>query len=167
MEKLVELELLAVLLGTPGEEALEVLQSISTSEPWLQDAVTGLADVPLQEWQAEHTRLFVSGHPRTVCAPFASVWKEGKMQGQARDAALALYARAGFKPEAELPADFLGSELQLLAFLLAQNPLDESLVMDTLEHLRDWVPPFSEALRRESRVALYRAMGERLETLFT
>jgi TorA maturation chaperone TorD len=166
MGKLAELELLAALLGTPGDESLEALQGVSTSEPWLQDAVAELAGIPLAEWQAEHTRLFVSGHPRTVCAPFASVWKEGKMQGQARDAALALYARGGFQPEAALPADFLGSELGLLAFLLGQNPLDEALVMDTLEHLRGWVPRFAKALRQESRVALYGALGERLGALF-
>lgn len=166
MENVLELELLAALLAMPDEESQEVLAEIAATVPWMQPALAELAETPLETWQVEHTRLFISGHPRTFCPPFESAWREGRMQGHALDKVGSLYARAGFTPLAALPADYLGSELEWLASLLATAAVDEALVAESVEHLCGWVPKFASALQQDSQMELYRALGQKLEGLF-
>lgn len=161
-----ELELLAALLAMPQAGSLEALAEVAGETPWLQAAVDQLHSTPLEEWQAEHTRLFISGHPHTPCPPFESVWREGKMMGHSLDKVQRLYVQAGFTPSAELPADFLGSELELLAAVLAQQP-ESPLLGEVANHLHGWILPFARQLQAESRLALYRVLGEKLEAVFT
>ena len=76
-----ELRDLAFLLGRPDAEGPAVLGEMAASRPWLAEAVTEIRALPLEEWQGEHTRLFVTGYPHTPCPPFASAWLDGRMQG--------------------------------------------------------------------------------------
>ncbi|MDD3449604.1 MAG: molecular chaperone TorD family protein, partial [Gammaproteobacteria bacterium] len=90
-----ELRTLALLLAAPAEESLETMRDLAVHQPWLAPALEELEREPLAHWQAEHTRLFISGFPRTPCPPFASAWREGQLHGHAAVEQAGLYGRAG------------------------------------------------------------------------
>ena len=77
------LQLAAMLLGRPDENSLPTLRELATEHAWLRPPVDELMDLPLQEWQGEHTRLFINGYPKTPCAPFESIYRHGRMAGPA------------------------------------------------------------------------------------
>lgn len=160
-----DVSLLGILLAAPQDDSLEALTDIATEQSWLAAAVAELQTLSLEEWQAEHTRLFITGHPYTACLPFESAWREGRMAGHSLIKIQQLYAHTGFTPSAELPADYLGSELEWLASLLLAETLDEEVFMQALVHLREWVPAFAQTLQQESKLALYRVIAQKLETL--
>jgi len=160
------LRVLAELLGMPDDDALPRLHDLQATQPWLGEAIAEVESLPLAEWQAECTRLFISGHPKTVCPPFASAYREGRMCGAAAEELSGLYARIGLEASS-VPPDYLGAMLECAAYLLESEG-------ETGEHwhelwdgqLAPWVPAFAEDLRRHSALELYRAMGEQLSELF-
>jgi TorA maturation chaperone TorD len=72
-----ELRILASLLGAPDMDAKEAVQELAAHYDWLRPAADELEILPLGEWQAEHTRLFISGYPTTPCPPFESAYLSG------------------------------------------------------------------------------------------
>ncbi len=158
------LRLLALLLGAPDGDSLTTLRELRPRHPWLQPAVDELAEIPLAQWQAEHTRLFVNGYPATPCAPFESIYRHGQMQGPACDELQRLYAAAGVAPAGDLPADYLGTMLAFAAWLLEQGTPEAGDRLRVLRqgHLGLWLPAFGARLRQESRLRLYRQLGRRL-----
>ena len=162
-----ELHLLAILLGEPTEESLPLLEEVAPQLPWLSDAAMAqLRETPLETWQMEHTRLFITGRPHTECSPFESVWREGQMVGESAMALKRLYEVFGFTPDAELPADYLGSELECLAYALTHHADQEEHLVALLEHLHGWIPRFAKAVRIHADLELYRDWARRLEALF-
>lgn len=159
--------LLAGLLAAPAEGALEVLREFQEQAPWLDRAINELELMPLDQWQGEHTRLFVTGYPKTVCPPFESAYREGRMDGNAAAELEALYAEMGLGVE-EMPADFLGTMLGCAGHLAAEGqaegPQWRALWQD---HLLEWVPDFTRDLRANSGLLLYRLLADRLELLCT
>ena len=73
--------------------------------------------------QAEYTRLFLNGYPRTICPPYESVYLEQRMHGEAAVAVAAAYAEWEMKVEPGL-IDHLATELEFLAFLASAESLD-------------------------------------------
>lgn len=166
-EKIQELVVLAGLIGEPCEESMEAIQELAPQLNWLsEEAVAEIESLPLERWQMEHTRLFVSGHPKTECSPFESVWAEGRMMGEAASRIQSLYDEVQYKPDAELPADFLGSELEFLAFVLENYSDQEVFIVEILEHMHGWIPKFAKAIRIHAELTFYRDYAKRLETLF-
>ena len=160
------LRLLSGLLASPRSESLEVLCELASRHGWLDEAVQELKLTPLEEWQAEHTRLFISGHPKTACPPFESSFLSGTMFSSASDQLADLYHRAGLVAE-ELPPDYLGTQLECAAYL-SEQPCDHgSELLQELwrEHLSAWVPRFGAALQKESQLLLYRLFGRQLTEL--
>ena len=156
------LRTLAWLLGMPEQDALSALVELAQTNPWLEQATEQLMTIPLAHWQAEHTRLFISGYPKTVCPPFESAYRHGRMDGPARMELDNLYRQVGLAP-LEVPADYLGTLLEFAAYLSEQSPAHET-VMSTLwdEHLRIWLPRFRRDLIQHSRLTLYCALSEQL-----
>lgn len=157
------LRLLGALLAAPAAGSRELLEDFSARHRWLAAPLEELATTPLEEWQAEHTRLFVNGHPRTVCPPFESAWRDGMMPGPATAAVAALYRKIGLEENGISP-DFLGTMLECAAHL-EELPGEQGRAVGKalwLEHLGRWLPQFTRALRDESRLALYRGLGGRL-----
>jgi TorA maturation chaperone TorD len=161
------LRLLAVLLASPGGDSLEVLRELAPANAWLSAPLAELDSLPLEEWQAEHTRLFVSGHPKTACLPFESVFLGGAMFGEASQRIGDLYRRAGLEAEGA-PPDYLGTMLECAAWLAEQPCAHGGTLLDELwrEHLSAWVPRFAATLAKESRLGLYSGLGEQLGALF-
>lgn len=158
------LQTLALLLGMPDKDALSTLEELAQTYPWLEQAVEELRTIPLAHWQAEHTRLFISGHPKTVCPPFESAYRHGRMEGPARTELEHLYRQAGLAP-VEAPADYLGTLLECAAYLSDKkaHAALASALWD--KHLRVWLPDFSSDLIEHSHLELYRVLGEQLAAL--
>lgn len=160
-----QLRILAALLAQPEDDALDALRDLLPSAPWLTDAIAELERTPLAHWQAEHTRLFVNGWPKTPCPPFESAYRHGHMGGAARADLESLYLRAGLRA-IEAPADYLGTILECAALLAEQagmEPLRRELEDD---HIRRWVPRFSRDLQENGGLILYRTLGERIAQRF-
>ncbi|PWB56481.1 MAG: molecular chaperone TorD [Nitrosomonadales bacterium] len=161
------LRLFAGLLASPAGDSLRVLQDLSDEHSWLKQPVDELEALPLEEWQAEHTRLFISGHPRTVCPPFESAFLGGTMFGASCGRLSDLYRRAGLEAEGA-PPDYLGTMLECAAWL-AEQPCGHSRELSRelwQDHLAAWVPRFSATLRMDGNLALYRELGKQMEGLF-
>lgn len=161
-----ELKILASLLGAPDLDAKEVVGELAVHYVWLQPAAEELEQLPLEEWQAEHTRLFVTGYPTTPCPPFESAYLSGRLYGPQTQSLKQLYKRMDMHPSGA-PADYLGTLLECAAYLKA-NPAAEKVFWFELwnEHLARWVPRFCRELQKESQLALYRIVAERLCVLF-
>lgn len=161
------LRLLSGLLASPDNDALEVLRELAREHAWLGAPLVELEKTPRMEWQAEHARLFISGHPKTVCPPFESVFLNGQMFGESCDLLGDLYCRAGLEAEGA-PPDYLGTMLECAAWLLEQRCGHGSALLQELwnEHLASWAPRFGATLQTESRLLLYRHLGQQLEGMF-
>ena len=80
-DRIDELRVLSMLLGAPDGDAREAVADLARQFPWLDAATAQLRKLPLEEWQAEHTRLFVNGFPSTPCPPFESAYRDGHLFG--------------------------------------------------------------------------------------
>lgn len=156
------LRTLSWLLGMPDQDSLSAIEDLTQTYPWLQQAAEQLNTIPLAHWQAEHTRLFLSGYPKTVCPPFESAYRHGCMDGPARTELEHLYRQAGLAPM-DAPADYLGTLLECAAYLCDKNVSHQTIALALWdEHLRIWLPRFCSDLIQHSRLALYRLLGEQL-----
>lgn len=160
------LRLYSGLLASPGEDSLEVLRDLAGEYDWLRQPLAELESLPQEEWQAEHTRLFISGHPKTVCPPFESAFLGGTMFGPACERLGDLYLHAGLQAEGA-PPDYLGTIMECIAYLMEQPHAHSEVLLQRLwhEHLISWLPGFSAALQAGSHLLLYRVLGSRLERL--
>jgi TorA maturation chaperone TorD len=168
------LRVLALLLAMPEADSLAALREAAAAEPWLHEAVTELAPLPLARWQAEHTRLFIAGFPRTPCPPFESAYRHGNMGGTAPGELRGLYRRAGLEI-AEAPADYLGTLLDCAAYLTdlhtgAGAPAAGCRAGQLLhelwdEHLDRWLPRFAADLGAAAQLLLYQRLAEALAQL--
>ncbi len=159
------LRCLARLLGAPDDGAQRSLRRHAAEHPWLSGAVVEMAVVPLDRWRAEHTRLFVSGYPRTACPPFESAYRHGRMGGPAVHELEDLFARNGLAPDG-MPADFLGALLDLAGELRDRPLAASSLAELWSRHLALWVPDFAADLDRHATLRVYRDLAARLMSLF-
>jgi putative dimethyl sulfoxide reductase chaperone len=167
---------LAMLLAMPETGALEALREIADAEPWLAEPIAELESLPLERWQAEHTRLFVSGYPKTPCLPFESAYRQGNMGGTAALDLQGLYRRAGLEAS-QTPPDYLGTQLEFAAYLLdagsglepgsgGADCLVGALSAELWDaHLSRWLPRFALDLQAQTELALYRRLGEKLAEL--
>jgi TorA maturation chaperone TorD len=155
------LRLLAALLAAPEAGSLDVLEELAADHPWLQRPAAELRALPLEEWQYEHGRLFICGHPHTVCSPFESAQRHGSMFGPAVDELTRLYRGIGLEAS-DLPADFLGTELECAALLADDGNHPEAERALWQEHLLCWLPKFAETLEKESRLSVYAELGRQL-----
>jgi len=160
------LRLLAGLLAAPGEESLEALTELAKEHPWLQAAVNQLAELSLAQWQVEHTRLFVSGYPKTRCPPFESVYRHHVMNSYLCEEISKLYRAVGLEPVEGLFPDYLGTLLECAAYLWEQPHYQPYREILWEQHIRSWVPRFADDLQQHSQLNLYQQLGHQLKELF-
>lgn len=161
-----DLRLYAWLLGTPAADAKTAIAEQAAVHPWLAEPAAELQALALDEWQAEHTRLFVSGYPKTPCPPFASAYLEGAMHGQSRADLANIYAQLGMAATGA-PADYLGTILDFAAHLLAQGQAAGE-AWETLSgrYMDRWIPRFCDDLQAHANLLLYRQTAARLAACF-
>lgn len=157
------LRLLAVLLAAPEEGSLALVEELAQAHDWLRAPAAELLRMPLGEWQAEHTRLFVSGYPKTACPPFESAYRKGDSGGLAAEQLSAFYLSLGLATDG-VSSDYLGTILECAAYLLdtPRTADDDSWSSFWQEHFVGWVPRFAQDLLTESRLMLYRQFAEEL-----
>jgi TorA maturation chaperone TorD len=154
-----ELRILASLLDSPDQDAKEAVQELAAHYDWLRPAAEELEFMILEDWLAEHQRLFCGESP---CPPFESVYLNGRMHGPQEHALRDLYRRLGMTPS-PAPADYLGTLLECAAMVNANPEVGKNYWSELWDrHLRRWVPRFCNELRHESRMILYRVVAERL-----
>jgi len=160
-----ELRTLSALLAQPEDDAIDALREVLPQASWLADAIADLEQIPLEHWQAGHTRLFLNSWPRTPCPPFESAYRRGQMGGTSAADLGDLYRRAGLQA-AQAPPDYLGTLLECTAWL-AEQP-DGAALLRELEqkHLDRWVPRFARDLQANAQLVLYRTLGARIAALF-
>ncbi|MEJ2694049.1 MAG: molecular chaperone TorD family protein [Candidatus Thiodiazotropha sp.] len=151
------LRLHGLMLRMPDENSLSLLQSLSTEQSWMRVGLDELAQTPLGHWQGEYIRLFINGLPNTAAPPYESVYRQATISGPVVDELHALYADAGLTI-GEMPADYLGTQLEFAAHLAAS---------DHHEHLQHWLPKFTADLCQQSRLLIYRLWGGQLTLLTT
>ncbi|VBB69783.1 cytoplasmic chaperone TorD family protein [invertebrate metagenome] len=159
------LYLLARLLGAPEDDALELLGELSVPWPWLAESFEQARSVSLESWQAEHTRLFLSGFPHVVCPPFASAYLHGHLNGSITDALRAFYSLIGLKATVGFE-DFLGTMLECAARLIEQHN-EARLQRFWSENLEPWVPRFTQDLLYGTNMQLYRDLARQIGALFS
>jgi len=147
----------------PADDALEALRDAQDQAPWLQSSLPELEQLPLEHWQAEHTRLFISAYPSTPCPPYESAYRHGTMGGPAAGDLAGLYRRAGLQAT-DVPPDYLGTMLECAAYLMEQR-MDELLRELTDEHLGLWVTRFANDLQSHAKLTLYRSLSRQIERL--
>ncbi len=161
-----ELRILASLLGAPDMDAKEAVLELAAHYSWLEPAARELEAMPLDEWQAEHNRLFVSGYPTTPCPPFESAYLSGRMHGPQEQALKDLYRRMGMMPTGA-PSDYLGTMLECASLINTDPEVGKTFWPELWNsHLARWVPRFCSELKTESRIQLYRIVAKRLCVLF-
>lgn len=155
-----ELRALGWLLGAPCAESLELLADWQRHLPWLAPALSELSAISLEDWQAEHTRLFLNGFPRTPCPPFASPYLGEGMCGAIMTQLAAYYQDWGLD-WGQVPPDYLGNLLECLALHMEQaQPELTAHFLD--RYVRPWLPRFAADLQQAAQLELYRALGTRL-----
>ncbi len=161
------LYLLAQLLGAPGHDALEALGELSATWPWLVGAVEEARSVSLETWQAEHTRLFLSGFPHTVCPPFASAYLHGCLgNSPLLEELRSFYDSLSLEVTAVGFEDFLGTMLECAARLIEQRH-EAQLQWFWSHYLESWVPRFTNDLQYGSRMQFYREIARQISGLFS
>jgi len=155
------LRLLAGLLSSPEEDAMAALGELGGAFPWLGEARLELSSLPIDEWRAEHCRLFINGFPNTPCLPFQSAQLDGMMPGPSTADVNAFYLELGLVADAVIP-DYLGTMLECAAYLAETETLPEMEGLLWHRHLLRWLPRYAEILQSESQLALYRGLGREL-----
>jgi putative dimethyl sulfoxide reductase chaperone len=144
----------SILFSYPTEENVREIRKLSRT-----GGVTGLrsgealSSVPLEEVQAEYTRLFISTYPKLLCPPYESCYREGLVYGNSSIEVGEWYKKYGldFICDSE-PPDLLSVELEFLAIIR-----DRAF----LEKLREWIYKFTERVKNNSNI--YNTCAEDLE----
>jgi len=162
------LRLYGLMLCMPDKESLSLLQLLSTEHAWMQAGLYELTETPLSHWQGEYTRLFVNGFPSTPAPPYESVYRHRTMCGPVVDELSELYREAGLCV-GQMPADYLGTQLEFAAYLIDSNDPRAAHWHARLwrEHLQNWLPGFIADVCQHSRLLLYRLWGGQLTLLAT
>ena len=144
----------SLLFAYPTEETLGQIRDMTRNMDVAGLRSRGaLESVPLEEIQAEYTRMFISAYPQLLCPPYESYYREGIVYGNSSVAAREWYRRHGldFSLEGE-PPDHLSVELEFLAIME-----DRAF----LEKLGEWIYQFTERVKKNS--TLYGRCAEDLE----
>lgn len=163
-----ELYILSGLLQMPTQESYELVEDLADLWPWLQGLRESVRSLPLEAWQQEYIQLFIHGSPRAPCLPYESVYREELEPGECAARMAEAYIRAGERIP-NMPPDFLGAELRLLAQLTEQpqGTTGAQLAHELWDKMRGWVPRLAADLAAHARLEVYRALGRRLRELFT
>jgi nitrate reductase assembly molybdenum cofactor insertion protein NarJ len=133
----------SLIFSFPTDELLNEIRERSRSED-LANLHSGeaIGSVPLEEAQAEYTRLFISAYPAVLCPPYESYYREGIVYGQSSVEIGEWYEKSGlrFTYEGE-PPDLLSVELDYLAMT------NDSLF---LARMKEWVFDFTERVKQHS-----------------
>ena len=176
LQKAHRFKFLSQCLAFPNEAFIpalrEALEKIEANRDELLTIIAAFEHEETEPLQAEYTRLFLNGYPRTVCPPYESVYLEKRMHGEAAVAVAAAYAEWEMSVEPGL-IDHLATELEFLAFLASAESLGNAVSEDarnaserfTQQHMSRWTPQFTADLQAGAKLDAYRMLGEVMENV--
>jgi TorA maturation chaperone TorD len=176
LQKAHRFKFLSQCLAFPNEAFIpalnEALGKIDANRDELLAIIAAFEHEETEPLQAEYTRLFLNGYPRTVCPPYESVYLEKRMHGEAAVAVAAAYAEWEMSVEPGL-IDHLATELEFLAFLASAESLDNAVSTEARkasdafmkQHLTRWMPQFVADLKAGAKLDAYRMLGEVMESV--
>ena len=140
---------------------IDILEKIYKSHELVKqfsEAIEELRNLPPQEIQAEHTRLFINSFPTLPCPPYESAYREMLLMGDYTEEVSKYYSLYNLEIPEDLP-DHISCELDFMRFLLEEE--DESMAKEFFEaHILQWVPDFINDLREESRLKFYKFVAD-------
>ena len=144
----------SLIFSYPTKESLKEIRELSRAGdfPRMRCGEV-LGSIPLEEAQAEYTRLFISAYPALLCPPYESYYREGILYGNSSVEAGEWYEKRGLNYTCEgEPPDLLSVELDFLA-----------ITNDCafLEKLREWIYKFTGRVKSNSKI--YGVCAEGLE----
>ncbi len=160
-----QLQLFSLLLSAPQEDSLALLEPLSRQHTWLSAPLNELQDLSLQQWQGEHTALFINGYPHTVAPPFLSALQSGQMGGSEEEAMREFYYRLGLEADG-MPADYLGTLFECAAWLLQQEEQSNDFADLWNNYLYPVIPDFANRLIEHQGLRLYQEMGRQLSQIY-
>jgi len=140
---MISYRLFSLLFSYPTQEVIESIERLSRHESMTElESVNLLDTMDLVDQQTEYTRLFVNSYPTLLCPPYESFYQEGMVYGNAANEVMAIYRnhKLMYIYQGE-PPDHVSVELDFLA-----ETGDEAF----LERMRQWVPRFTEEVKRNS-----------------
>lgn len=157
-----ELCILSGLLSPPTQETVDALEEMARGWAWLSPAVMEIRHLGLPALRREYDRLLVTDD----CPARESAWSSQVLAGGGANLER-LYRQAGISLQGREP-DSLAMELIYAAWYLEQDLSNAPAGWRVIwHHLSGWVPPFARCLQSHAQVELYRALGARLEMLFS
>ncbi len=146
----------SVVFSYPTEETMRELKAATgTGKIPGSRCAESLGSVPLEEVQAEYTRLFISAYPRLFCPPYESFYREGIVYGATATEVAEIYRRYGLNFICQDdPPDLLSAELDFLAITNSE---------EFLGRLKEWIFTFTEKVKSFSK--LYGVCAGELEDL--
>jgi TorA maturation chaperone TorD len=109
----------------------------------------------LEDFQVEHTRLFINGVPHVAAPPYGSVYIDKTLRGQYSDKISEFYNTHGYrlKEGADLP-DSLVHQLEFLSYLARdKNQLAEEEFLSRF--FLPWFPVFATRVKEEAQHPFY------------
>jgi nitrate reductase assembly molybdenum cofactor insertion protein NarJ len=146
----------SLIFSYPTEESLKEIRELSqAADASRLRCGEVLGTVPLEEAQAEYTRLFISAYPALLCPPYESYYREGIVYGNSAVEVGEWYEKRGlsFTCEGE-PPDLLSAELDFLAIT------NDSVF---LTRMKEWVFEFTGRVKKHSE--LYAACADEFENV--
>ncbi len=142
----------------------QILEEVYDSENLLaqfSEAMEELHTLPPQEFQAEHTRLFINSFPTLPTPPYESAYREMLLMGDYAEEVGKYYSLYNLEVPEDLP-DHISYELDFMRFLLEEGDIE--LAREFFEeHILQWVPDFASDLKNESRLKFYRFVANFLD----
>ena len=141
------------------------LETLLSELEWhddLQSLVQGASDISnlIDILQIEHTRLFITGAPRLVAPPYASVYVDGygAMYGEITANTKKFYRENGFQlaSDKEVP-DHLVNELEFLALLAGQGEAKKEEIF-LKDYFRPWFISFKDKVLEGAENGFYPTM---------
>jgi TorA maturation chaperone TorD len=155
------------MLHMPTPDSHRFVDDLSKLWGWLQAPSESLRQCTLLDWQREYVRLFVAIEPGQPGSPYESAYCTAAEPAGCTAMIADLHMQAGLKLD-NMPPDFLGAELTLLAQLMEQPEERGSrdLSGELWARMSAWVPRYAADLRAAARLPVYQALAARLERLF-
>ncbi len=173
-------KILSVALQWPDEhfvpvvrQALHAASEASEMLSALEAALIELAHIPLEQTQAEYTKLFINNFPKTLCPPYESFYcapTDGDaLLGAISEEVVACYRWWGLSSGRELP-DHIAVELEFIYGLLSaleattdeeeRSEVQAAVEAFWSEHLGRWAESFACDLAAHASLAFYRRLSE-------
>lgn len=142
-------------LAEPAIESIQLINEQPYQPEWLNPALGELNTVALDNWQGEHTSLFT--FPAT-CPPFASHFLENGVLNGHRAAELEQFYTQFNLVTQNLPADYLGTMAEFVAFVMERDDTAEAAEF-CQKYLADWLKRFCDCLEEHAGLIFYRELA--------